>query len=117
MEDLSKLKDLSELETEAKEVLDIINDQILEEDDPTLVKCESSSIGDGCGQALEITDLVYIQTHYYVPPNDSEEGDYWSAGEGRFICSSCGCINRLYNRPSIEGRKKLFKSVKNEYKA
>lgn len=81
----------------------------------TLVKCTSNNHGKGCGQALEIGELEYIQTHWYTPPHGCSGGDYWNLGEGQFVCPHCGHLNRLYDRPEIEGLKRLFKSVVDQY--
>lgn len=77
----------------------------------TLVKCGPNNYGKGCGQALEIGELEYIQTHWYTSPSGCSGGDYWNQGEGQFLCPHCGHRNRLYNKPEIEKLKRLFKSV------
>ena len=81
----------------------------------TLVKCSPNNFGKGCGQALEIGELEYIQTHWYTSPHGCSGGDYWNQGEGQFICPHCGHCNRLYDRPEIEDLKHLFKSVIDTY--
>ena len=81
----------------------------------TSVLCTNSVYGKGCGKETEIRDLVYIQTHWYVPPSGCTGGDYWNEGEGQFACPHCGRLNRLYDRPKIQELKYLFKSVEDFY--
>lgn len=81
----------------------------------TLVACESSVLGRGCGEQHMIKDLIYIQTHYYIAPYGCSSGDYWLPGEGNFICPTCGNRNRLYDRKEIQTLKHLFKSIKLEH--
>jgi len=113
------MKTLTELYKEQHEANLVslkINEQIRARKSEIVVQCESSSIGDGCGQGHKIKDLVYIQTYWYTPPRGCTGGDYWNMGEGRFTCPTCGCINRLYNRPDIEEKKPMFKEVVKYYK-
>lgn len=81
----------------------------------TLVKCSNNNYGKGCGQALEIGELEYLQTHWYESPHGCMGGDTWHSDEGQFDCPHCGHRNRLYNRPEIEKLKHLFASVKDVY--
>jgi len=67
---------------------------------------------DGCGAKLAISDLEYIQTHWYTRPDGCNEGDYWNEGEGQFVCPVCGKLNRLYDRPEVAALKTSFKSIK-----
>lgn len=113
------MKSLIDLEKEAevaREALNKILTYIRERKAETIVQCESSSAGDGCGMGHKIKDIVYIQTHWYTPPRGCTGGDYWNAGEGNFVCPSCGCRNRLYNRPDIEEKCSLFKEIVKEHK-
>ena len=71
---------------------------------------------DGCGATLPITDLEYIQTHWYTSPFGCSKGDYWNEGEGQFVCPECGKLNRLYDRPEVAALKASFKSVTNTMK-
>lgn len=66
---------------------------------------------DGCGTALHIKDLTYIQTLWYVEPFSCSGGDYWNNGNGEFVCTNCGALNRLYERPQVEALKPFFKNV------
>ena len=67
---------------------------------------------DGCGAKLPISDLEYIQTHWYTGPTGCSEGDYWNEGEGQFVCPVCGKLNRLCDRPEVVALKTSFKSIK-----
>lgn len=69
----------------------------------------------GCGAELNVSDLVYIQTHWYTPPSGCTGGDYWNVGEGQFVCPQCGARNRLYERPEVEKLKRYFKSVEDKH--
>jgi len=81
------------------------------------VTCLGSTFDDrGCGAKLHVSDLVYIQTHWYVPPSGCTDGDYWNTGEGQFVCPKCGCTNRLYERPEVEKLKAHFKKVEDKYR-
>lgn len=113
------MKTLDELKADRerlKEELKKVNGLIDEEHGKTLVRCESSPAGKGCGMAMEIRELTFIQTHWYTPPSGCTEGDYWNQGEGNFICIHCGVRNRLHNRKAIQDLKDRFKSVEKEYK-
>jgi hypothetical protein len=81
----------------------------------TLVACTSNNFGKGCGTALEIGELEYIQTHWYESPHGCSGGDHWHEGEGQFICPHCGHRNRLYDRKDVKGLKHLFKSITKAY--
>lgn len=84
--------------------------------DKATVICEGSTVGDnGCGAKLKISDLVYIQTHWYTPPSGCTDGDYWNSGEGQFECPKCEKLNRLYERPEVEKLRQYFKEVRNTY--
>lgn len=69
----------------------------------------------GCGKESRIRDVIYVQTHWYVPPSGCTEGAYWKEGEGQFDCPHCGVRNRLYELPEIEELKHLFSKVKDTY--
>lgn len=81
----------------------------------TRVKCLANCYGKGCGQTSAIRDLVYLQTHWYVPPSGCSDGDYWRQGEGMYECLHCGHMNRLYERADIEALKHLFRGVVDTY--
>lgn len=53
------------------------------------IKCAS------CDQFHKIKDLIAIQTHWYNPPVSCAAGDYWNAGELKFVCPETDVINRL----------------------
>jgi len=107
------LDELYAEQTALKERLRENNESISAALKKTLVKCTTSVLGKGCGQALEIGDLEYMQTHYYVRPTGCTGGDYWNESEGLFVCPECGTTNRLYDRPDITRLKHLFKTVIN----
>lgn len=112
------MKTLDELKADRarlKEELDATDKLIAVELGKTLVRCESSSAGRGCGMAMEIRELTYIQTHWYTPPSGCTEGDHWNEGEGNFVCIHCGVRNRLYNRKPIEALKHRFKDIEKEH--
>lgn len=67
------------------------------------------------GAMLLVSDLVYIQTRWYIEPYSCTGGDYWNMGEGQFVCPKCGAKNSLYERPEVEGLKQYFKSVQDKY--
>src|SRR3989344_6878999 len=48
-----------------------------------------------CEDSHKIGDLTAIQTHWYTPPRECVEGDYWNEGELQFVCPETGIINRL----------------------
>lgn len=81
----------------------------------TLVRCESSVLGKGCGMAMQINELEFIQTCWYEGPSGCMGGDRWHQGEGRFVCIHCGVRNRLYNRKEIQDLKFKFKSITEEH--
>ncbi len=68
-----------------------------------------------CGKRSAIRLLTYIQTHWYREPHGCTGGDYWSEGEGRFLCPKCGYENRLIYRPEIVALKKYFGRVEERY--
>lgn len=82
---------------------------------PELLRLEKEP-KNGCGAELKISELEYIQTHWYVGPYSCTGGDYWNEGEGKFRCPKCGYLNRLYQRPEVEKLKRFFKSVKDTYR-
>ena len=108
------MKTLDELQKEretAQAQIARIDGEINARKAQTLARCESNNFGPGCKAAFEIRELEYIQTHWYTHPHGCSGGDYWTQGEGQWICA-CGHRNRLYNRPDIEKMKPLFKSVR-----
>ena len=83
----------------------------------TLVQCTTQiATGKGCKAWHAIKDLVYIQTHWYTEPHGCTGGDYWSEGEGQWICPACGHRNRLYATPEVEAMKRQFASVEKVHK-
>lgn len=112
------MKTLDELlqfrETVLKE-LKVVDDAISSHKSKTVVQCTSSVLGSGCGMGMIISDLVYIQTHWYERPYGCTGGAQWHPGEGQFECPHCGCRNRLYDRPDIMKLKSLFKKVVKEH--
>jgi hypothetical protein len=105
-------KKLEDLDRQRKE-LEKQRDDLLRK---TLIACKGNIHGKGCGAALEIGELTYIQTHWYEEPHGCTGGDCWHQGEGEFDCPRCGLRNRLYDRKDYEELKHLFKDVKNEHK-
>ena len=102
-------------EATAVEVLARIRTQIDAKLAKTLVRCESSVNGKGCGAGFEIRELVYIQTHWYEGPHGCTGGDNWHAGDGEFDCPTCDLRNRLYTRPDVMKLKRYFGSVVEEH--
>jgi len=98
------------------ELLRIVDSMIKVEKANTRVTCEHNCThGKGCGAEHVISELEYIQTHWYEEPYGCTGGAMWHEGEGNFICPSCGHRNRLYNRPEIDVLKDLFKSKTDEH--
>ena len=64
-----------------------------------------------CSKRSKVSNLTYIQTHWYTPPHGCMGGDYWNMGEGQYECPHCERINRLYDRKNIEKLKYSFKKV------
>ena len=83
------------------------NKAIKEQKRTTLVQCYH------CNTLHKISDLIYIQTHWYTPPHGCTGGDYLTAGEGQFKCPNCELINRLYNSKNVEELKQYFLEVVN----
>ena len=87
----------------------------------TLITCLGWSVGggggdwSGCGAQFPVSQLTYIQTHWYTPQSGGTDGDYWNSGEGQFICPACGHKNRLYERPEVDTLKKFFAKVEDTY--
>lgn len=69
----------------------------------------------GCGAVLNVADLTYLQTHWYVAPYSCSGGDYWREGEGQFCCPKCAEKNRLIYRPEVVALKQYFGQVKDVY--
>jgi hypothetical protein len=112
------VKTLEELRTDRaakKAELDAIDALIKVELSKTLVRCESSNYGLGCGMAMEVRELTFIQTHWYESPHGCNGGDMWHRGEGNFKCLHCGRRNRLHNRKAIEQLRDHFKNVVEEH--
>lgn len=70
-----------------------------------------------CKKRSKIKSVVFIQTHWYVPPRGCTEGAYWNPGEGQFICPKCGIRNRLLSDESkkLNEIKGCFAEVKDDY--
>lgn len=49
-----------------------------------------------CKRRNQVGKLTYLQTHWYTEPHGCTGGDYWSSGEGQYICPKCRHVNRLY---------------------
>lgn len=104
-------KELAELRLKKHD----INQAINFERSKTLVQCVSNNYGKGCGVKTQIRKLDYIRTHWYTPPRGCSGGDYWSEGEGQFVCPKCNHRNRLYGFPEIEKMQTLFKTITDCY--
>lgn len=111
-----RLRELESKIAEHRKCIDALTKDLDSIKARTLVACTSSVYGKGCGMALEIGELTYIQTHWYERPHGCMGGDTWHESYGEFVCPHCGVRNRLYNRPEIQYLKRHFKSVENEYK-
>lgn len=98
-----------------KEEENLIQDFIDQKLKKTLVQCTDNNHGKGCGMALKVGELTYIQTHWYESPHGCTGGDIWHQGEGQFFCPHCNHRNRLYDRPEIEKLKHLFKDSVDEH--
>jgi len=68
-----------------------------------------------CRKRSKVSNLTYIQTHFYVYPHGCVGGDYWSPNEGQYECPFCKHINRLYDRPKVVSLKGSFKEVVNTH--
>lgn len=81
------------------------------------VRCLGWTSGskNGCKRLSKISNIIYIQTHWYTEPYSCAGGDYWNEGEGQFNCPKCGVLNRLYERPEVEKMKYIFKEIKKTY--
>jgi hypothetical protein len=107
--------------TKLNEKLRKLNEGEREATKTTLITCLGWSINggskdwSGCGSQFPVSQLTYIQTHWYTPPSGCTEGGYWNRGEGQFICPSCGHMNRLYERPEVESLKQFFAKVEDTY--
>lgn len=104
MERGNTMEQLLKQKQHAQDELDRIQRLIEQRESRTLVQCQ-------CRLAFPIGELEYIQTQWYVPPHGCTGGDYWKDGEGRWKCPECGRVNRLYDKPDIEAKKWLFRSV------
>lgn len=108
---------LSELQAElldAKALVITLTEKIRVKQSKTLVKCADARYREGCGMALELGELTYIQTYQYVGPYGCSGGDYWEEKGGEFDCPHCGHRNRLYDRPEIMELKYCFKDIVEE---
>lgn len=100
----------------AKAVLKAREKAVEEQGRRTLLKCRDFiATGKGCGSLHAVADTVYIQSHWYESPHGCTGGDMWHAGEGGWICPSCGHENRLYETPEIEKLKPLFRKTEDRY--
>lgn len=70
-----------------------------------------------CGKRSTVGKTTYVQTRFYIAPYSCTGGDYWQAGEGRFVCLHCGYENRLWPeaRQWIAELKDLFAKVEDVY--
>lgn len=68
-----------------------------------------------CRAEHQIGTLIYLQTHWYVPPSGCTEGAYYRQGEGNWDCPACGRRNRLFDKPEITALKHLFVSKRDCY--
>ena len=96
---------------EAEAMVAAIDVQIGDRLKETLVMCSPDSNGRGCSAGAMIKDVVYQQSFWYVPPRGCSEGDYWQAGEGRWVCNHCKKVNRLYDKPEIMKLSMHFKRI------
>lgn len=92
----------------ARAVIEKHNLAIEEQRKETLVQCQV------CKALHKVSDLTYVQTHYYIFPHGCTGGDYWVQSEGRFPCK-CGHINRLYRSPDVVELKRYFAKIENTY--
>lgn len=101
---------------DAEGVLEERKQAVAEQAKATLVRCTTqAATGKGCGALHAVRDVTYIQTHWYTGPYGCSGGDYWSRGEGQFMCPDCGHRNRLYRSPSIEQMKHHFRAIEEIY--
>ena len=68
-----------------------------------------------CKKKTQINKLIYLQHYWYTKPYGCTGGDYWSQGEGGFICFKCNEHNRSYWLPEIKELKYNFKRVCDVY--
>lgn len=96
---------------------------IKEQEERTLLRCGSfftSPSNSGCKGLFAVKDCEYVQTYWYTDPHGCSGGDYWSPGEGQWICPGCGTRNRLLNGGTISSNEGIaamrgrFKCVREE---
>ena len=109
--DLSKcLEKIQENLKTAEEQVAILKDlEITVLKQITFVQCRQ------CGAKHSIGDLMYIQTHWHVPPSGCTDGDYYLSGEGQWDCPSCGSCNRLHQLPEVTALRPLFAGLHHCY--
>jgi hypothetical protein len=107
-----KIADTTDLDKEIatlNETIKMLNAMKDEKLGETVIECGK------CGLQFWIKDVEYIQTHWYTQPHGCTGGDYWTQGEGQWVCK-CGVRNRMFDQPEITKLKRLFKGVKDTYK-
>ena len=92
--------------------LEIERDKILSR---SYIKCAFAD----CQKRSKISNLTYIQTHYYHPPHGCMGGDYWSESEGQWVCPKCGGLNRMMNfnknETTVSKLKPYFGDIRNAH--
>lgn len=93
---------------EAQKNLAIAAEALHEHNRRRLIVCETNCRGKGCGRRTRVSNLVWLQTRWWVPPRGCTEGGYWRESEGHFQCPKCGHINREYSHPSEFGKLRRY---------
>lgn len=101
-------RSLEKQERDLKKELAVVRAELVKAYKRARVRCAAPR---GCGKLVPVSKLTYIQTHWYTRPYGCTGGDYWTPGEGRFVCPRCGTENRLYDRPDVVALKPYFKGI------
>jgi len=61
-----------------------------------------------CEETTPISQMEYIQSHWYTTPHGCTGGDYWTPGEGYALCPECGIEHRTHFSPGLADLKEYF---------
>lgn len=108
-----RLDSLKEEMVLIRKEFDFFEIQIDQEYRKTIIRCEDSNSGDGCGKQFPINTVTYVKCWSRAVRYDClDDGRGFS--DPQFICPKCGLRNRLYLRKSIINLQKYFKETINE---
>jgi hypothetical protein len=103
---MSRIKQIDKQLSALGAAKQVLIDERVELMGKTLLECWK------CHKKTQVGLLTYIQTRYYTEPYGCTGGDYWSDGEGQYICPKCGELNRpIWNNPRIIELKRYFKEI------